>query len=79
MSCVGWVAAEHSHTGTKFGATERHHVLTVPREYLSKAVGLSPNLPNVRRNYLTMIRICVGEDILDQVISILVTRDCNVH
>ena len=59
-SGAGWVGAKHADSGSKFGATQRDHVLS-----------------NMSSDNVPMLRAGVGQDVLNQVVSVLVTGDVN--
>lgn len=78
MSRVRRVAAEHSNSRAKLGTAQRDHMLAAGQsELFSLYLRVAYFLPYMRCHNVTMIRIGMGQDILNEIIAVLIACDYN--
>lgn len=75
---MGWVAAKHRDSGAELGASEGDHMLPVQMRNIQSRTNEEDlqHLPNVTGHKLTLVRRGVHQDPLNQIVAILISRDC---
>jgi hypothetical protein len=72
------VAAEHRNTGSILGAAQRYHVFTEMRLAKYVAGCIATDLPNVTGDNVSMSRVCMSQDVLDEIIPELIAGNYEV-